>query len=118
MRPVALLALLLTAADPKPITLQVRPRLAVSTIDEVHVEIRIPRHAENRGFCLVVEGPVSSLSCEDLDGEASRVLYTLKLLHFVEGHYVVRAELYRAAKGPYAVARESVQVGTSEDERP
>lgn len=101
---------------PKAISLHVSPQLAVTTIERAHIEIRIPRHPANRGWCLVVDGPVSFQSCAELDGEDSPALQVRDFMKLTTGHYDVRAELYRdAGNRPFATAKAFIQVGVTDE---
>ena len=81
----------------------------------VNIEVMIPRHPDNRRWCLEVDGPgLYSSSCENLAGMTAAFLYTRHVLHLAEiGAYVVRVGVYRAPKPGevYASAYDVVNAG-------
>lgn len=64
----------------------------------IRVKVIIPRHAENRAFCVaaVVDGEAVRRVCRKLDGEDAEFAHYIEWRDLAEpGEYVIVANLYR-----------------------
>jgi hypothetical protein len=117
--PAVLATLSIGAAGLPNISLRVSPDVAMKTLERLHIEVVIPRHAENVAWCLTVDGPgLYTSSCGNLHGEQSPAVIVRDVLALREdGEYAVIAELYRRGTGsetPFDRARKRVLIGVLE----
>ena len=106
MRRVILIALILLfawAAFSRPDPIRVRlSRQVLMAPGTVRAEIWIPRHAENRHACLLLDGPVHFFSCWDLAGTASPPVFDRWWYGLEAGTYRAQARLDRGPQMIYS----------------
>jgi hypothetical protein len=99
----------------KPIAItRIDPRVVVSApIEVLTIYISIPRDADNRQWCLAIDGPAFySSACQSLAGANEPAAFHTAVLHLTnDGEYQVIAELHRAGLSRPLVARDKVFVG-------
>ena len=100
-----------------PIAVRVSPKVVVSApLQSLRVEIIIPRNKENRGYCVIIDGPsLYSSSCATLAGDNAPAFFEASAGGFTEnGEYVVVAQLFTTKFGlskPAAAASDKVLIG-------
>ena len=101
----ALICVLLTVpvgAATAPISVAVSPSFSFERVP-VWVTIRIPRHTDNREFCVNIldmeDEEVISISCRELKGETAPALFQVEYRRVSFGTYAVFGELIQATGG-------------------
>lgn len=81
-----------------PLTISVYPPVSMAPAT-IRITVMVPRHVANRWLCFGVDGPELKRSCLELDGEASRKVWTVYWAFRSVGTYEASAVLTRLVDG-------------------